>query len=79
LGFGFVSAQSQAAAGMLLRQSLAKTQKSSLRVATVFFQTLSLRLPVSERGLPDIVPLRFSDRRRIETGCRNKEPFYPAI
>jgi len=27
LGFGFVSAQSQAAAGMLLRQSLAKTPK----------------------------------------------------
>jgi hypothetical protein len=26
-GFGFVSAQLQAAAGMLLRQSLAKTQK----------------------------------------------------
>jgi hypothetical protein len=27
LGFGFVSAQSQAAAGMLLRQDLAKTPK----------------------------------------------------
>jgi hypothetical protein len=27
LGFGFVSAQSQAAAGMLFRQSLAKTPK----------------------------------------------------
>jgi hypothetical protein len=27
LGFGFVLAQSQAAAGMLLRQSLAKTPK----------------------------------------------------
>jgi hypothetical protein len=40
LGFGFVSAQSQAAVGMLLRQSLAKTQKSSLRMATVFLQTL---------------------------------------
>jgi hypothetical protein len=34
LGFGFVSAQLQAAAGMLLRQSLAKTQKSSLQMAT---------------------------------------------
>jgi hypothetical protein len=40
LGFGFVSAQSQAAAGMLLRQSLAKTQKSSLRMATLFLKTL---------------------------------------
>jgi hypothetical protein len=40
LGFGFVSAQSQAAAGMLLRQSLAKTQKSSLQTATVFLKTL---------------------------------------
>jgi hypothetical protein len=40
LGFGFVSAQSQAAAGMLLRQSLAKTQKSSLRPATLFLKTL---------------------------------------
>jgi hypothetical protein len=36
LSFGIVSAQSQAHAGMLLRQSLAKTQKSSLRMATVF-------------------------------------------
>jgi hypothetical protein len=53
LGFGFVSAQSQAAAGdstirkmhrkadaMLPRQSLAKTQKSSLQTATVFLKTL---------------------------------------
>jgi len=40
LGFGFVSAQSQATAGMLLRQSLAKTQKSSLRPATLFLKTL---------------------------------------
>jgi hypothetical protein len=40
LGFGFVSAQSQAAVGMLLRQSLAKTQKSSLRLATLFLKTL---------------------------------------
>jgi hypothetical protein len=39
-GFGFVSAQSQAAAGMLFRQSLAKTQKSSLRMATLFLKTL---------------------------------------
>jgi hypothetical protein len=36
LSFDIVSAQSQAAAGMLLRRSLAKTQKSSLRMATVF-------------------------------------------
>ena len=36
LGLRFVSAQSQAAEGMLLRQSLAQTQKSSHRPATVF-------------------------------------------
>jgi hypothetical protein len=36
LSFGIVSAQSKAHVGMLLRQSLAKTQKSSLRMATVF-------------------------------------------
>jgi len=40
LGFGFVSAQLQAAAGMLLCQSLAKTQKSSLKTATLFLKTL---------------------------------------
>jgi hypothetical protein len=40
-GFGFVSAQLQAAAGMFLRQSLAKTQKSSLRMTTLFLKTLS--------------------------------------
>jgi len=32
--FGFVSAQAQTAMGMCLRQSPAKTQKSSLRSAT---------------------------------------------
>jgi hypothetical protein len=40
LGFGFVSAQLQAAAGMLLRQSLAKAQKSSLQMAALFLETL---------------------------------------
>ena len=40
LNFGLVSAQLQAAAGMLLRQSLAKTQKSSLRTATLFLEAL---------------------------------------
>jgi hypothetical protein len=40
LGFGFVSAQLQAEMGMLLRQSLAKTQKSSLKTATLFLKTL---------------------------------------
>jgi len=40
LGFGFVLAQLQAAAGMLLRQSLAQTQKSSLKTATLFLKTL---------------------------------------
>jgi hypothetical protein len=38
LGFDFVSAQLQGFSN--LRQSLAKTQKSSLRMATVFLQTL---------------------------------------
>jgi hypothetical protein len=37
LGFGFVFAQSQAAAGMLLRSSLAKTQNSSLPHGYSFF------------------------------------------
>jgi hypothetical protein len=32
--------RSQAAAGMLLRQSLAKTKKSSLKTATLFLKTL---------------------------------------
>jgi hypothetical protein len=36
LRFGFVLAQSQVYADMLLRPSLAKTQKSSLRTAIVF-------------------------------------------
>jgi hypothetical protein len=40
LGFGFVSAQLQAAAGMRLRQSLAETQKFSLRTAALFLETL---------------------------------------
>jgi hypothetical protein len=40
LGFGFVSAQLQAAKGTRLRQSLAKTQKSSLRTATLFLEAL---------------------------------------
>jgi hypothetical protein len=40
LGFDIVSAQLQATAGMLLRQSLAKTQKASLRMATVFLKAL---------------------------------------
>ena len=40
LSFSFVSAQLQAATGMLLRQSLAKTQKSSLRMATLFLEPL---------------------------------------
>jgi hypothetical protein len=34
LTLGFVSAQSQAGDGMLLRQSLAQSQKSSLLLAT---------------------------------------------
>jgi hypothetical protein len=40
LSFGFVSAQLQGFSNLRLRQSLAKTQKSSLRMATVFLQTL---------------------------------------
>jgi hypothetical protein len=39
-GFGFVSAQAQGTAAMRLRQSLAKTKKSSLRMATLFLKTL---------------------------------------
>jgi hypothetical protein len=40
LDFGFVLAQSQAAAGMLPHSASPKHQKSSLRMATVFLQTL---------------------------------------
>jgi hypothetical protein len=40
LTFGFVSAQSQVATNLLLRQSLAKSQKSSFRTATSFLSTL---------------------------------------
>jgi hypothetical protein len=40
LGFGFVLAQSQGVSNLLLRQSLAKTQKSSLRTAILFLKTL---------------------------------------
>ena len=40
LGLSIVSAQAQAAAGMRLRQSLAQTQKSSLKTATLFLETL---------------------------------------
>jgi hypothetical protein len=43
LVFGFVSAQLQGFSNLLLRRSLAKNQKSSLRTATVFFQTLKER------------------------------------
>jgi hypothetical protein len=43
LDFGFVSAQSEAAAGVILRQSLAKTQKSSLQTAILFLETLFWR------------------------------------
>jgi hypothetical protein len=38
--FGFVSAQSQGLANLLLRRSLAKNQKSSLHTATSFLSTL---------------------------------------
>jgi hypothetical protein len=40
LGFSFVFAQSQAMNGMLLRSASLKHQKSSLRLATVFFKAL---------------------------------------
>jgi hypothetical protein len=39
-GFSFVSAQLQGFSNLRLRQSLAKTPKSSLHMATVFLQTL---------------------------------------
>jgi hypothetical protein len=40
LNFGFVSAQLQGFSNLRLRQSLAKTQKSSLRMTAVFIQKL---------------------------------------
>jgi hypothetical protein len=40
LGLSFVFAQSQAMNGMLLRSASLKHQKSSLRLATVFFKAL---------------------------------------
>jgi hypothetical protein len=40
LTFGFVSARSQATLGVLPRQSLAQSQKSSLRRATSFLSML---------------------------------------
>jgi hypothetical protein len=40
LGLGIVSTQSQVYSNLLLRQSLAQTQKSSLRMATTFFKPL---------------------------------------
>jgi hypothetical protein len=40
LSFGFVLPQLQGCSNLRLRQSLAKTLKSSLRMATVFLQTL---------------------------------------
>jgi hypothetical protein len=38
LGFGFVSAQSQAAAGLLFRQSLAKNPKASAPHGHILFE-----------------------------------------
>jgi hypothetical protein len=43
LAFGFVSAQSQVYADMLLRQSLAKSQNPRLRMTTLFFKPLSFQ------------------------------------
>jgi hypothetical protein len=40
LVFGDGLPQSKGAAALLLRQTVAKTQKSSLRMATLFFETL---------------------------------------
>ena len=48
MSFGIVSAQSQGSLNLLLRQSLAQTQKSSLRTATVFLYTLR-----NQEGFPD--------------------------
>ena len=45
LAFGSVFAQSQGAAAMLPRSSLSKSQKSTLRTATVFLKTLWLPGP----------------------------------
>ena len=57
LGFGVVSAQAQAAAGMRLRQSLAKTQKSSLKTASLFLETLQTGREM--RGRPRLALARF--------------------
>jgi len=46
---GFVSAQSQVQVDMLLRQSLASQQKSSLRTATLFLEMLYP--PIDRPGL----------------------------
>jgi len=63
LSFGFVSAQSQGFANLLLRQSLAKTQKSSLRMAALFLQTLHASagkaLPVPHRDKSQKLSLLF--------------------
>jgi hypothetical protein len=40
LAFGFVSAQSQGFSNLLLRQSLAKRQKTSLLIATALMEML---------------------------------------
>src|SRR5262245_50013244 len=66
LGSGFVSAQSQAAAGMLLRQSLARTQKSSLQMAMLFLNALEKKKTLSCRAeAPD--NLTFSQTRTAYT------------
>jgi hypothetical protein len=46
LAFGFVFAQSQGTAAMLLRSSLAKSQNSSLRTATEFLSMLWASIPL---------------------------------
>jgi hypothetical protein len=48
LGFGFVSAQSQGLANLLLRRSLAKTQKSPLRIGYSFSSNAPVAVPTGQ-------------------------------
>ncbi|HEU5395583.1 MAG TPA: hypothetical protein VFV81_00350, partial [Verrucomicrobiae bacterium] len=51
LGFGFVSARSQGSLNLLLRQSLAKTQKSSLQIGYSIFSNALLSVAALRRGI----------------------------
>ena len=57
MGSGFVSAPAQVTADMLLRQSLARTQKSPPQTATIFVKTLQ---PIFREGFPALLHSRKS-------------------